>query len=259
MGQPSPGRSRPQKANAPVGRPRSGDRQRPGQTAREEILDAAAELFTRHGYAATSTRTIAEAVGIRQASLYYHFASKEELLEELLEQTVHPTLLFAASLLTGSDPADARLFELAAYDTQVLCGGPWNLGALYLLPEVRDERFNRFRADRAELRAGYGQLIAAALEESAVPDAGPDAGGGPGGGPGTDDDGLVDLVFGLVESVIPIRSEREVVDVQAMALRVASGCLRLIGVPAARISALSRGAATGRTAAGPPYREASVR
>jgi AcrR family transcriptional regulator len=206
----------------PVGRPRSGDRQRPGGTPREEILDAAAELFTSRGYAATSTRMIAEAVGIRQASLYYHVASKEELLEELLAGTVQPSLAFCSGLGPLADPADARLFALAAYDTGVLCGGRWNLGALYLLPEVRGERFARFRAERAELRACYSRLIRELTGSGQDPD-----------------EGLTDLVFGLVESVIQIRSEREISDVPLVAEHVASGCLRLVGVPTSRIKELA--------------------
>jgi AcrR family transcriptional regulator len=222
----------------PVGRPRSGGRQRPGGTPREEILDAAAELFTSRGYAATSTRMIADAVGIRQASLYYHVASKEELLEELLAETVRPSLAFAAALDAAADAADTRLFALAAYDTGVLCGGRWNLGALYLLPEVRGERFARFRAERAELRAGYAKLIGELADGTAREPAGLLEPG---------DDGLTDLVFGLVESVIQIRSEREIADVALVAERVASGCLRLVGVPASRIKELAaRGASQPR-------------
>src|SRR3954464_10631962 len=80
------------------GRPRSGARRLPAATAREEILDAAAELFAQRGYAATSTRLIAERVGIRQASLYYHFDTKEQILAELLEATVRPSLTYADSL-----------------------------------------------------------------------------------------------------------------------------------------------------------------
>jgi AcrR family transcriptional regulator len=217
-------------ATTSVGRPRSGGRQRPGGTPREEILDAAAELFTSRGYAATSTRTIADAVGIRQASLYYHFTSKEALLEELLAGTVRPSLAFAAALDAPS--AEARLFALAAFDTTVLCGGRWNLGALYLLPEVRDERFEPFRLERAELRAVYAALI-----RELVVRADP-------GEPGESGElrasvaELTDLVFGLVESVITIRSERDVLDVEAMANRVAAACLRLLGLPTARILAL---------------------
>ena len=44
------------------------------------ILDAAAQLFRRKGYRVTSMRDIAAASGMLAGSLYYHFASKEELL-----------------------------------------------------------------------------------------------------------------------------------------------------------------------------------
>ena len=71
-----------------AGRPRL----RPASDAdvppREEILDAAAGLFVSQGLAATTTRQIAERVGIRQASLYYYFAGKDEILLELLTQSV---------------------------------------------------------------------------------------------------------------------------------------------------------------------------
>lgn len=59
---------------------------------RDQVLDAAAELFVTRGFAATSTREIAEKVGIRQASLYYHFAGKDEILAELLQRSVRPTM-----------------------------------------------------------------------------------------------------------------------------------------------------------------------
>ena len=60
-----------------AGRPRLTTQRRPGTTARDEILDAAGELFTTLGYTGTSTRTIAEAVGIRQASLYHYFKTNQ--------------------------------------------------------------------------------------------------------------------------------------------------------------------------------------
>ena len=59
-----------------VGRPRSTPSSS-GTGARDEILDAAAALFAERGYAGTTTRAIAERVGIRQASLYHHFAGKD--------------------------------------------------------------------------------------------------------------------------------------------------------------------------------------
>ena len=81
-----------------AGRPRLTTQRRPGTTARDEILDAAGELFTTLGYTGTSTRTIAEAVGIRQASLYHYFKTKDDILCALLSQTVSPTLSFIPGL-----------------------------------------------------------------------------------------------------------------------------------------------------------------
>ena len=45
---------------------------------REEILEAALDLFAVNGYEATSISQLADAVGIRKASLYSHFANKQE-------------------------------------------------------------------------------------------------------------------------------------------------------------------------------------
>jgi AcrR family transcriptional regulator len=51
---------------------------------RRRILDTASDLFVERGYAATSVRDISERLGMTKGSLYYHFASKEELLAALL-------------------------------------------------------------------------------------------------------------------------------------------------------------------------------
>lgn len=209
---------------APVGRPRSGGRLRPGSTPRDEILDAAAELFTTRGYAATSTRSIAEAVGMRQASMYYHFARKEDLLRELLGQTVTPSLEHADALIAQRLPADEALYRLAYFDCALLLAGPWNLGSLYLVPEVRSPEFAGFWETRDRLRdryAGWVAQVAAAgrpVAETAV---------------------VRDLVLGLVESVISMRSLQPDLDPAAITPAVAAGCLLLAGVDRARIEELA--------------------
>ena len=58
-----------------------------GSTAegtRQRILDAATELFEQRGFAGTSIRDLAVRVGMTKAALYYHFPSKEEVLQALL-------------------------------------------------------------------------------------------------------------------------------------------------------------------------------
>ncbi|WP_142057136.1 TetR/AcrR family transcriptional regulator [Pseudarthrobacter sp. B4EP4b] len=181
--------------SAGPGRPRSQQPSRPGATAREEILDAAAELFTTQGFANTSTRSIADAVGIRQSSLYHHFKTKDDILEDLLEGTVSGGLKFAravAALAPAEVPAGSRLHAVALYDGTQLCSARWNLGVLYHLPEARSGRFQRFLAARQELRTLYGEL-GAALSPAGTSAL---AGANPG-----------DLAFRLVESLINLRAD----------------------------------------------------
>ncbi|NDK90878.1 TetR/AcrR family transcriptional regulator [Gordonia desulfuricans] len=171
------------------GRPRLEQPKRDATTAREEILDAAAELFVRHGYSGTSTRMIADAVGVRQSSLYHHFKNKDDLLAALLETTVVGPLGHARALLHADGPALDRLLDLAEFDARQLVEARWNLGSLYLLPEVADERYAEFRLARRALADVYEQLSVAVLGDAA------------------DDRRL--LPFRMVESIIMLRSDEE--------------------------------------------------
>ena len=52
---------------------------------KEQILEVALDLFSVQGYEATSIAQIADAVGLRKASLYSHFASKQDILDTMVE------------------------------------------------------------------------------------------------------------------------------------------------------------------------------
>ncbi len=55
---------------------------------REEILEAAAQIFRQKGFHATSMQDIATAVKLQKASLYYHVSSKQEILVAVLDQAL---------------------------------------------------------------------------------------------------------------------------------------------------------------------------
>jgi len=57
-----------------------------GRAKREEILDAAVELYSRDGYDRTSVREIARATGLSQAGLLHHFGGKEAIFAEVLRR-----------------------------------------------------------------------------------------------------------------------------------------------------------------------------
>ncbi|MFC6014235.1 TetR/AcrR family transcriptional regulator [Nocardia lasii] len=174
-------------ANLGPGRPRLEQRRRQGTTPRAEILDAAAELFTTKGYANTSTRAVADAVGIRQASLYHHFAAKDDILDALLAETVAGPVELALRMVGEPEDALTQLYALALFDVRQLRTARWNLGALYLLPELRTERFVAFRRRRDELREHYERLAAESASAA-----------------GQSEDARI-LPFRLVETVIAIR------------------------------------------------------
>lgn len=146
-----------------VGRPRKHSPRRRGSTAREEILDASAELFTTRGFASTSTHQIADAVGIRQASLYYHFPSKTEIFLTLLKSTVEPSTELATALHDLEVSPALRLWALVAAEARLLLSTRWNVGRLYQLPVAASAEFAEYHAQRTELRNLFRSLAEAII------------------------------------------------------------------------------------------------
>ncbi|MBW1604653.1 TetR/AcrR family transcriptional regulator [Streptomyces sp. JJ66] len=86
------------KGNGPDGPRPDGPRADSGRTrrsaTRQKLYEAAVTLIAEQGFSATSVEEIAEAAGVAKGTVYYNFASKTELFEELLRHGVE--------LLTGS-------------------------------------------------------------------------------------------------------------------------------------------------------------
>ncbi len=170
-----------------LGRPRAVPAADGAAEPREEILLAAARLFTSLGFGGATTRQIAAEAGLRQASLFHYFKHKDDIFAELLDRTVQPALEFATRL-SAIEPAPAPgLYLLVLKDVGNLCREPGNLGCLQLQIDARSAEFSKYWDKRVVLRDAYRHYIERGAQS------------------GVFDPGDVELstsiIFGLVESV----------------------------------------------------------
>jgi TetR/AcrR family transcriptional regulator, cholesterol catabolism regulator len=79
-----------------------------GDRTRKRLLDAAAAEVARHGVAGTSINAIAAVAGLKTGSVYFHFESKDRLVEAMLEQGLLASLAFLDKALAAvPENADA--------------------------------------------------------------------------------------------------------------------------------------------------------
>jgi AcrR family transcriptional regulator len=90
-------------------KPKKGRRRR---TA--EIIDAAAHVFAKRGFHGASTQDIADVLGVRQASLYYYFPSKEVALEMVCARGVEGFVESAISVTETPGSASKKIAALIA-------------------------------------------------------------------------------------------------------------------------------------------------
>ena len=107
----------------PRGRPRKTEGERDDGNRRHALLSAAARLFRRQGFAATSTRDIAAAVGMHSGSPFYHFKSKSALLCTVMEEGMQAAIARQKAALQAVPPspepvlAQMRQLIRAHFDT----------------------------------------------------------------------------------------------------------------------------------------------
>jgi AcrR family transcriptional regulator len=103
---------------------------------KEEILDVATRLFAERGYEGTSMNDVAERVGMRKASLFYHFATKDALYEAVLDRLVASMQAALEQVYTQSGSYAERLE--AVTDTVVGVLGSHQYAARLLMREAMD-------------------------------------------------------------------------------------------------------------------------
>lgn len=127
---------------------------------RELILLEASRLFAVRGYRGTSTHDIAAAVGVRQPSLYKHFASKHEIAEELLRRDLTAGIEALERLAADGGGPAVELYRYLQWEVRYVRGTPFDLRSLYL-DEILD--LPEFEQGRA-MNARYSALLRSIIE-----------------------------------------------------------------------------------------------
>ena len=138
----------------------------PAKPRKEEILDVATRLFAERGYEGTSMNDVAERVGMRKASLFYHFATKDALYEAVLDRLVASLQAALEAVYVSSGTFEDRLDAVTETLVTVLASHPY--AARLLLreamdwgPVIRGKLLDRIllvlEAGAAWLRAGQEQ------------------------------------------------------------------------------------------------------
>ena len=135
---------------------------------KEEIVDVATRLFAERGYEGTSMNDVAERVGMRKASLFYHFATKDALYEAVLDRLVASLQVALEAIYVSSGTFEDRLDAVTETLVTVLASHPY--AARLLLreamdwgPVIRGKLLDRIllvlEAGAAWLRAGQEQGV----------------------------------------------------------------------------------------------------
>lgn len=132
------------------------------QQQRLQAIKAAAAVFAEKGFHGSSTRDIAERMGIKQGSLYYYFKSKEEALSEVCLFGIEDYVDHMTVIAAGDQSFETKLMatitsHLSSYRERNEALKVYNDERLYL-PEEK-------RSNLKTLGSGYRQLLEKIFEE----------------------------------------------------------------------------------------------
>ncbi|MFD0361473.1 TetR/AcrR family transcriptional regulator [Nocardia sp. GCM10030253] len=128
--------------------------------AAERILRTAAQLIAVRGFAATSTRDIAAAVGVQQPAIYKHFSAKDDILAALVQLGLERPLALADELAALSAPAAVTLHRWLRESLEHLRDSPYLLISILTTPELQRTRFSA----EVDLLARFDRVVIGMVE-----------------------------------------------------------------------------------------------
>jgi AcrR family transcriptional regulator len=129
---------------------------------REDILEAAAQVFRQKGFHGASMQDIANAVNLQKPSLYHHVSSKQEILLALLNRALELLLERISAISSQAIPSDKKLQEMVRAYLQILAENT-DLSAVLLFEHRSLER--KQHARHVPNRDKFEALWRSVLEE----------------------------------------------------------------------------------------------
>ena len=127
---------------------------------RSEIIQAAAQIFRRKGYHATSMQDIAEAVHLQKASLYHHVQNKQDILVTILDQALDRMIADMQAVLDSPTPPEDKLaLAVHAYVRQLVDQRDLAAVLLYEYRSLDSRRRTRHLARRDRFEALWRSLL----------------------------------------------------------------------------------------------------
>jgi AcrR family transcriptional regulator len=157
-------------ADGPDTAPASTRRRRPNKEQftirREEIVDLAATLFAKNGYAATGIREIGEAADLARGALYYYIESKESLLNEIHNRVLDPLLRETKEILESEASTKDKIRMISeVLLRQVIERHDHVWVFLHEYPSLTGERRETFRRKRADFEKALMMLFSAGIAD----------------------------------------------------------------------------------------------
>lgn len=132
---------------------------------RQQLLEVAATCFYREGFDAASMRLIAEQAGMRTASIYYHFESKDALLVAVHQEALHRIEEAVVAALIDVEGEWSRLeAACAAHLEMLLTGGAFFKAVMRQVPSAVEGRELIFK-----LRDDYERIFTGLIGELELP------------------------------------------------------------------------------------------
>lgn len=139
------------------------------EQTRKRLLGAAARLFARNGFDATSVDDVAEAAGYSKGALYYNFASKDELFEALVEESIGQMISGLETALADAHTIEEKLAAMQRVLTEEERGHKHGgrLEFEVLTQSMRDEKLRRMVGKAYErMRTAIASLIAQQYDDA---------------------------------------------------------------------------------------------